>query len=449
MAETESPVKQSEKRSGGRGGMGGLVINMPGWAAEATGITTEPSEDVDPAIEEVLSKHPRTGQVENSLQNLVSILEGDQRWSKQILFDSFACRVTLHGVPLTDAAETEVSLWLSRIYGIQFVTPRVHEALVCIAKRHPIHPVQEYLDSLVWDGVRRLETWLQKGLGSKDVPILRRIGRAWMISCVARIMEPGCQVDTTLILVGPQGSGKSSAFRALMPTPDWFSDTPLDLRSKDAFASLSGVWAYELAELDSVKRSEHSAVKAFLSSRVDKYRPVYGRNVEQFARQCVIVGSTNDDEFLTDPTGSRRFWPIPTDRIDLDWIRENRDQLWAEAEVAFRAGEHWWLDHEGEKEVAEMSAQYKPVDPWEPVLQEWLRNRVRCTTTEALSEAIKIDTGRQGRRDEMRVAVLLRAAGWTRERIRVDGLKRWVWLAPGAHVEPEVGTPHEVGTENK
>src|SRR5262249_42604988 len=150
----------------------------------------------------------------------------------------------------------------------------------------------------------------------------------FLISAVARIYEPGCQADHIIILESDQGEGKSTALR-IMGDP-FFTDDLAELGTKDASLATAGVWIIELSELDAMTRADRSRIKSFVSRRVDRYRPVYGRRLVETKRQCVFAGSVNDSEYLKDDTGARRFWPVRCGRIDLDGIRRDKDQLWAE-----------------------------------------------------------------------------------------------------------------------
>jgi predicted P-loop ATPase len=156
-------------------------------------------------------------------------------------------------------------------------------------------------------------------------------------------MCPGIQADHLLLLLGSQGSGKSSGLRALFST-EFFSDRLSPLGSKDSYVELQGVWCIELSELSAMRRSEIEATKSFLTARVDHVRLPYARRAQALPRQCVFCGTSNDENPFSDPTGSRRFWPVRTRKIDIPALIRDRDQLWAEALALFEAGEKWWLE---------------------------------------------------------------------------------------------------------
>jgi predicted P-loop ATPase len=306
----------------------------------------------------------------------------------------------------------------------------VHAAVLQVASAAPYQPVREYLDKLAWDGVPRLVLLPSQALRADNTELNRALIRRWAISAVARPMQPGCKVDTVLVLVGKQGAGKSSAFRAL--AGPWFGDTAIDVQSKDAFATLQRAWVQEWSELESLRRARGAeTVKAFLSTSVDTYRPPYGRLDVAVPRTSVIVGTTNRAEFLADETGSRRFWPVSVGLVDLEWLKTNRDQLWAEAVAALRAGEQWWLTAQEERLLAQRHEEHAITDAWEDAVLAFAA-KPGCTTLDShhrasfvalplstpniLQHALNKPTGQWTRADEMRVGAVLTRAGYVKER---------------------------------
>ncbi len=368
----------------------------------------------------------RPGKLLSSLKNLCLILTEDPRWEGRLRSNVFTGLTELDGAALSDEAETGIALWLADHYQLEANERKLHRAAAYVASLNEHHPVREYLCRLHWDGTKRMGGWLGRYLGVPETPLRREIGARWLISCVARVMRPGAKVDTTLILVGYQGKKKSSAFSVLAGA--WFCDSPLDFRSKDAMASLQGVWIYELPELDSIQSRESSTVKAFLSRREDRFRPAFGRNIVERRRETIFVGTTNESEFLADPTGSRRFWPVPVGAIDLAGLHDIRDQLWAEALVAFEAGERWWLEGESESELASSSEPYRQVDAWEEVIEGWIARRPGgWSITDLLKECLEIPHERQTNSSTKRAAALLSRLGCVKARSRLWD-RRWRWF---------------------
>lgn len=364
-----------------------------------------------------------SGEPVRSLANAERALRLDPHWRGRIRWNEHAQGAELDGKAIEDHDNGRIRIWLDVAYGIRVSQADTVMAVELVAQADPYHPICDWLDGLEWDGVARADGWLVDYCGSPDRRIVRAYARRWLISAVARVYRPGCKVDTTLILQGDQGLGKSRALR-LLAGGDWFADTVIDLRNKDAMLALRRVWLYEMAELDQVARSEVTAVKAFLSSQVDYYRPPYGRAVSAYPRQCVIVGSSNEDTFLRDSTGSRRFWPVQTGAngkpIDLDGLASVRDQLWAEAVALFRADEPWWLTPAEEERRIESAPLFSEVDAWQDPILAWLASRgggpvaIATVWTEALGK--RLGDLRQGH--SMRIARILRGDGWVRRHTR-------------------------------
>lgn len=224
----------------------------------------------------------------------------------------------------------------------------VKDALSWVQITRAWHPVRDYLESLTWDGVERLDTMLVRWFGAEDGPYVRAVSRKWACAAVARVFRPGCQMDNMLVLVGGQGIGKSRFPKIMAKDPTWFSDSVPNMDgNKASFEPLRGKWIIEIAELAATKRSEMDAIKNFVTKPVDSYRPAYGEVLEDFPRQCVFWGTTNDAEFLKDRTGDRRFWPVDVGGVDhgrMTGLENEVDQLWAEAVVRWRAGESLWMD---------------------------------------------------------------------------------------------------------
>lgn len=251
-------------------------------------------------------------------------------------------RDTPWGTPAGDWLEADELLlgeWLVREHWLpSMARATLEEAVLMVATRHAFHPVREEFDALRghWDGEKRLGTWLVRACMEDDeheqqlLDYLARVG-AWMVmAMVARVMQPGCKFDYMPIFEGPQGWGKSTLAKIL--GGDYFADTGLMLGEKDSYQNLQGVLVYEWGELDSLNKADVQKVKLFIASQKDRFRASFDRRPRDYPRQVVFVGTTNEDHYLTDPTGNRRFWPVRvTKPVDVAWLREVRDQLFAEA----------------------------------------------------------------------------------------------------------------------
>jgi predicted P-loop ATPase len=318
----------------------------------------------------------------------------------------------------TDQDDYMACLWLQN-WRINLNANATHEVVEGIGKRFSYHPVMNYLSDTLWDDAPRLTSWLTYYLGVPDTPYSCAVRPAWMISAVARVFEPGCQADCVLVLEGETGIGKTSTFRILGGA--WYSNDIAALGTKDAKEQIIGCWIMELDELDAVRRaSDWSAVLSFVSTPTDRFRFTWGRRVQPYPRQCVFGATTNRDAWQPELIGFRRWWPVRCGpSIDLEALRRDRDQLWAEAVARYLNGERWFLQDQDviTEAVAEQKARYE-TDPWEEKIINYIGGKEYVTTTAVLSDALFVPTERMGKADSMRVANILRQQGWVRKFLR-------------------------------
>lgn len=376
------------------------------------------------------------GVIQGSLANVLTALRSAPEWVDLLHFDEFHQRPVLRGAPPWRPSETTVEEWTDlhdirctdwmQHQGIKIHTDVVGQAIALVASERTFHPVRDYLDSLQWDQVFRIGSWASDYLGVPFSPYAARVPKAWMVSAVARIMEPGCKADCALILEGEQGSRKSSALKVL--GGPWFSDDIADLGTKDSALSMAGAWIIELAELDAMTRGDISKIKAFMSRSVDRFRPPYGRRVVEQARQCVFAGSVNHAEYLRDETGGRRFWPMKTGLIEIRRLEEDRDQLWAEAVELYYQGAPWWIvDDEIKSSATEEQKQRLHADPWDALIVDFIDNAMGDITVQrVLSEAIQMPKDRWGQAEMNRVSRVL--CSHSMERTRVRRNQKLVWI---------------------
>lgn len=323
---------------------------------------------------------------------------------------------------LSDVDIMHATRWYNRSGFPQAKRVVVADAMVAVAHENVISPVRHYLEDLVWDGVPRVENLFITYCGAHDTEFNIAVGKAWMISAVARALNPGCKADNVPILEGSQGGGKSTFFR-ILAGDEWFHDSLGDLGGKDAAASLRGKWIIELPELASMKRTDIESTKAFLSRTTERYRPAYGRSEVIEPRRCVFAGTTNRQDLMSDETGGRRFWPVAVGDIRLDDLKLDRDQLWAEAVQLYRRGEKWWLDGDIEKEASVLVMDRSSDDPWTAQVLHYVDKITEVCTREILEE-MGIEMGRQTRADALRVGGILTRAGWKRSGKFSSGQRR-------------------------
>lgn len=370
----------------------------------------------------------------SNAHNVAVIMRHDGTWQarKNLLEDSLEIFEGSEWRRLSDADCTKISVWFQEKWLISVPSKGVLEHLELIAA--PYDPLRHYLDSLEWDGVSRIDDFLSNYLGCADSPLLNKYSRKWLIGLVARALTPGCKMDTVLVLKGPQGFGKSTAMRLL--TEPWFSDSKVIIGDKDSMLQASRFWCHEFAELASFKRSDLETIKAFFTSPEDAFRPSYGRVIVVKPRRCVFVATTNEEEFLQDETGARRFWVVEVTRpLDFDAIRRDRGQLFAEAIVAYRKGESHWLDreeavaHESVAEEYQQQSYSLQLDE----LERWWFSRPKdarpkyLTTAVVIRDIFGISIDKATRPHELMVASVLRRAGFKRS--RTEGKRVWVPMA--------------------
>jgi putative DNA primase/helicase len=309
--------------------------------------------------------------------------------------------------PTRDDDLVELLAWVQR-QGIHIRGKVAIRAVIApIVRDHPYHPIRDYLNGLKWDRVLRLDTWLTYYLGVAEVEnYTAPAGRMWMISAVARVFNPGCIVKYVLVTTGNQDLGKSTAFSIL--GGEWYTDDMAQLGTKDSQIQAGNAWIVELAELDSMKRADISATKAFISRKVDQFRPPYGEHLIQQERQCVLAATVNPaGPFLHDETGNVRFWPVLATRIDLDALRQDRDQLWAEATHHFKADERWWPGDDFNPAAAQDEAsETAESDPWFDPVQDWITVQTAkdFAVDEILAKVIEMRKEHMTRAAEMRLA---------------------------------------------
>ena len=376
------------------------------------------------------------------MQNVELILGNDERWAGVITFSAFSSKIVKLRTPpygggtgdWGDIDDIRVMKWLAQQYNLRVKASSVIEAVSVVAHDNSFHPVRNYLNKLEWDRVPRLDTWLNTVMGVTQSGYSAKVGKRWMISAVARVMRPGCKADSVMILEGGQGEGKSTAMSIL--GGDWFMDTPFALGDKDGFQAIRGKWIIELGELDSFNKAESTKAKQFFSASTDTYRESYGRRTNDVPRQCVFVGTTNQDEYLKDATGNRRYWPVACTKVDLEQLREIRDQLWAEAMFCYEAGEIWWVNRDETAMFSEAQDERFVVDEWEGPILTWLEESQIGETTsgsEVLASALKLDFGHWGKPEQMRVGAIMHRLGWRRVRLPAlakSGQRPWAYKKP-------------------
>jgi putative DNA primase/helicase len=403
---------------------------------------------------DILSSRPEpaaVGPVRNTLASVVLALESMHEWAGAIAASELDQRVVFRRPPPFDAAEgggdgargesaetfatrpvrdrdlDRIRHWFETHEGVVLSKHNVVDAVRIVADRNSFHPVRDYLLGLAWDGVPRIDRWLEDFAAVRPTSVdhaalVRSVAKKWLVSCVARAMEPGCKVDTILILEGRQGIGKSRALAALAGER-FFSDAAIDFGSKDACQTIQGVWILELAELDALLRRDPSTVKAFVSRSTDRFRTPYGRAPENVPRSVVFAGTVNHGSYLSDATGNRRYWVVRCEGpLDVPGLRSARDALWAEALHRYASGEPWHLGPGEDALMADETEARALGDPWEESLAAWTSARAKpegeppFTMEEVLSSVLGLQVSSRNPSVTSRVSRLLGRLGYERRR---------------------------------
>jgi len=343
-------------------------------------------------------------------------------------YDAFADRMLIEGPVRYGSVVTEAALVAMRMdvierFGFRPSKDFFWDAVSDAARRNTFHPVRDHLEALSWDGQSRLDTWLIDYAGAEDSAYVRAVSALPLIAAVRRVRQPGCKFDEMLILEGEQGTGKSSALEVLAGDAEFFSDEfQLGMSSQKMLEATSGVWLGEIAEMAGMRKSEVEAVKATVSRRTDRARKAYDRTVSEVPRQCVFFGTTNSSQYLVDPTGNRRFWPVAIQRFRLDELRAVRDQLWAEAAAREARGESIRLAPALWPRAAAEQEKRRVEDPWVTLLADVLGDMEgKIPAATVWDEIVQVPPASRTQNHNDRLGNAMRQLGWTRIKRRIHG----------------------------
>lgn len=390
--------------------------------------------------DDLIFKHLRGGIIvkEQGTHNVAVILKHHEQWKGALKFNEVTKDIDYVGGPVEGDASlrAKVSNWMQKHEGLNLSTKVIEEQIFLVGRDNSYDPLKNYLNGLIWDGVSRIDTWLENyckaevidSRGNDVTRFVRKAGACWLIGAVARGLNPGCKVDSVLVMEGPQGAGKSTTLSILGGA--WFSDTTLKLDEKDSRMLAAQSWVIELAELSAVRATETESQKAFFSQCEDKFRPPYGYKIEVFPRRCVFAGTTNRDTYLHDPTGNRRYWPVWCEEFDLEALRRDRDQLWAEAVHRYKSGESWWFEKADAWLVESITDQRLHSGPFTEKIHNWwsqlpIDKRPTAFTMLEVLEIIDVDQNRVDFREG--VGRALKKLGFQKIRRRIDGFPTWFY----------------------
>lgn len=387
-------------------------------------------------------KRGENGQIKDKLINVLLVLTGAVG-ERVFLHDEFAHQdvygmdTPWNGKRKAEIRDIDIILikdWISRVWGFEPNNERINQAVSLIASRNKFHEIRDYLDGLFWDGKPRLDSWLSIHLGATGPSeYLAAVGRKTLIAMVGRILRPGCKFDHVLILEGPQGCGKSTAVKVL--ADPWFSDNNIVIGNKDTEIGMRSIWVIELGELSAMRKVDVNQLKQFISRSEDRIRLPYGKRAETFPRQCVFIGTTNSSLYLRDLTGNRRFWPVKVKQCDYRKLEDERDQLFAEAVIAWENREKLYLEDPAiaQMAISEQEARL-PESQWQGKLSDYLAKSMcdgfdpKCFTMDQLFDELGPFANYKGEQHErMQVAEALKALGYENERRLKDGVRKTWW----------------------
>jgi predicted P-loop ATPase len=385
--------------------------------------------------------------VQKSIVNLEIILENDVAYCRRFTRNILGFRNEYNRKEIQEELYTRIRTDIASEYGIQFGKEDIIDKIKELCARYLYNPIYDYLAGLPqWDGKDRSGEVLEAlGVLSSDpnYDIYKVYIRKWFVSCVCRPMQwmkddndrtLNDKVDTVMVFKGNQGLKKSTFFAEILPSPNLFSDSlqRIETNEKDASTHMLNYWLIEFAELDGlVKKSSIEALKGFISRRRERFRPPYGRTEINARRPSILVGTTNSDQFLNDPSGSRRFWAIElteSKKIDIEYIRQNRDQIWAQAISLFMQGGDycWWLD-EAEQEASDAANEkFKKRDPWDEYIETYLgkdptiKNRHGFRIQSVFEEALGMKAANVNPYEVNRVKRILERKGYEEARERIS-----------------------------
>lgn len=396
----------------------------------------------------------RDNEVKPTAHNLMLILKNDEHLAGLFAMNAFENRIALlrtapwGAEACNEYRETDgvrFAAWLGSPHRYR-MSPKLdllNAVVLAVAEAASFHPVREYLDGLAWDGIERIPTLFRDAFGVPDSDYARHVARAFFVSAVARICQPGCQVDFMLVLEGDQGAGKTRAVNALFGD-GLYAEAMESPQHKDFYIGLQGKWGIEIGEMHAFSKADVTKVKQAVTARADHYRPPYARTAQSFPRQCVLIGTTNETDWQRDPTGARRYYPLRVgERIDLARLREQRDQLWAEAVMRYKRGDPWWETPPGAGD--EQEERYQE-DSWIDPIARWLDGladeryyptglrrdgtaRVESVSTaQVLYYALGMEWAKHTRAEQNRIGPIMRRLGWEGTRLESRGRKLRVWV---------------------
>jgi putative DNA primase/helicase len=397
-------------------------------ASQKVAVPTVPKQVMDRLIRNA------GGLVANCEFNAITIISGMPAFDG-VFYDDFAQQQRIaDGRQIrewTDEDDTLATACLQRMAAPALRREVVRAAIAAVARERRRNPLQDCLIGLhAWDGAQRIERFWIDTVGAPDDEHHRAAGRNFFTAMIARAMQPGCELHEAYVLEGDQAIGKNEVFKAL--GGPYYRESRYKINSIDFLRTLRGAWIFHMPELGALSGAKAEAIKNVVSGPSDDYPEKYEKHARTYPRTCVIVGSTNEDEYLNDPTGNRRFIPIrcTVGRVNVDLVKASRDQLLAEALHRFRQGGSW---HEFPASTRQVQADRVVHDAWDSPIIKYIEGRTRVTIFEVLKSALELNTDRMSKQAQGRAAATLRKLNWRKAgRTRTEGGQTTEYVAPGA-----------------
>jgi predicted P-loop ATPase len=423
---------------------GGLTVGTLIYKAKARGY--RPPGSASPSLEGKLIRR-KDGTIDTlSNANLYMILDSkdlEEQFKGRVQYDEFKDQVMVGEDPYNNSAYVDVVVWLSQQFGIQRGADVVRSYMIAVARKNAYDTLKQWAKSLTWDGESRIDR-LYEAMRIEENDFEKSAVRRWMIGAVARAMEPGCTSTHMLVLHGNQGIGKSRFFRAICPKDDWFSDSTHFKFSgnnsiRDEEVKLMGRWIIEVAEFEGHYKSESTAIKNFITNQIPVVSKKYDPDPTYLPRRCVFGASTNSNSIFNDPSGGRRFAVITLEgrRIDVDWVRDNCEQLWAEVRTFYEAREQWWFNEEEQELQAAINREYEVLHPWRDIILNFSADVSRFSYEDLYDYILNIPIKDRRPQDAAAIRNILEPLGWKRVSTKVKGFKSPVrlWKNPRHNVD--------------
>jgi putative DNA primase/helicase len=400
------------------------------------------------------------GGVKGCRENVFSVMQNDPRLIGLVGLDLFSgLQVKRRDTPWpsepgewTESDDFRLGMYMAENYGLLLAAiGDIERGVAQAAREHSFNPVIDYFDrcKAMWDGQPRVASALTTYWGAEASEYIALVSTMFFVGIVVRGYRPGVKHDHAPVFEGGQGRGKSTALKVL--GGDWFADTPFRMGEKDGFLAIQGVLLYEVAELEQFNRSEVTAIKAFMSSTVDRFREPYGRRMKNMPRRCAFAATTNENEYFKDTTGNRRFWPVGTRNLDIEALIRDRDQLFGEAIHMLEQGVLWYPTRDQQDRLIDEHQESREIaDPWHGRIYEYCEgfdvegkpifaaalNKV--TVRELLTKALHFELSKLGaaRAESMRISAIMRKLKWVKGRDNFGARERW-YARPGTPLAAE------------